>query len=45
MRWDTCCAVGPFGVNAEQAVRRWIERVEVKFHIDLASIKKIIGVE
>jgi hypothetical protein len=30
VRCGTCCAVGPFGLNAEQAVRRWNERYEVK---------------
>jgi hypothetical protein len=30
VRCGACCAVGPFGLNAEQAVRRWNERVDIK---------------
>ena len=30
VRCGTCCAVGPIGVDAEQAVTRWNERDKVK---------------
>ena len=36
VRCGACCAVGPFGVNPEQSVRRWNVRIEVKYHNDLA---------
>ena len=31
VRCGSCCAVGPFGVSAEQAAQRWNERAEAKF--------------
>jgi len=45
VRCGACCAVGPFGVNAKQAVTRWNERSEEKAHKNLASVKQRIDDE
>ena len=37
VRCGACCAVGPFGVNVEQAVRRWNERADIKLWKTLDS--------
>ena len=45
VRCGTCCAVGPFGVDAEQAVTRWNERDKAKPRVAIDLRKQKIGDE
>jgi len=41
VRCGNCCAAGPFGVDGEQAIKRWNERAVVNHSKGDASKKQI----
>ena len=41
VRCGNCCAAGPFGVDGEQAIKRWNERSVVKHNKGDASKEQI----